>query len=357
MLEPGQPTSMRIALLFVGTLLALLAAEGVARWLWELRPPATVAARAAAPDTTGLPADWESLPDLRRVRDLDRPNLRAMNAGAFYRTNSMGFRGPEVSREPAPGVFRVVVAGDSITMGQGVAEADTYPARLGDLLREEGRGLAVEVLNLGLSGTNVHSVAGRIERIGVPRHPDLIVYGFTVNDIKGPDYVADTRPAEAQARRDEHLRFADSASYLLRSVWPRWLTLRDLVLRPPGSLGHEIHHNFFENPPAWEHFAAGLDRLAAIGEREGVCVHVLIHTFVAQLDWLHPFRDVYQRVADAARERGLTVTETFEGFRGRDPLELRVSFADPHPNARGHELLARALHPALLALPDACWEK
>ena len=46
MLGPGQPTFMRIALLFVGTLLALLAAEVAARWLWELRPPATVAAQA-----------------------------------------------------------------------------------------------------------------------------------------------------------------------------------------------------------------------------------------------------------------------------------------------------------------------
>jgi lysophospholipase L1-like esterase len=348
---------MRISLLFVGILMALLAGEVVARGLWELRPPATATAEAPPPDPSQLPEDWESLPDLRRVRDLDRPNLRAMNAGAFYRTNSAGFRGPEVSRRPAPGTFRVVVAGDSVTMGHGVAEADAYPARLEALLREAGWRPRVEVLNLGLSGTNLHSVAGRIERIGLPQHPDLIVYGFTVNDIKGPDYRADARPSEAVARRDQHLRFAESPSYLLRSVWPRWLTLRDLVFRPPGSLGHEIHSNFFENPPAWEHFTAGLDRLVEIGTREGVCVHVLIHTFLAQLDWLHPFDDVYERVAGAARERGLTVTETFPSFRGEDALALRVHFADPHPNASGHALLADSLHAGLRQLPVECWEK
>lgn len=357
MLKADQSAFMRIVLLFVGTLVALLVAEGAARWLWELRPPATAQSQAGPTDSSGLPADWRSLPDLRRVRDLDRPNLRAMNAGAFYRTNSAGFRGPEVKLEPAPGVFRVVVAGDSVSMGHGVAEADAYPARLAELLSQTGPRPEVEVLNLGLSGTNVHSAAGRIERIGLPRQPDLIVYGFTVNDIKGPDYVSDARPAEAQARRDEHLRFADSPSYLLRSVWPRWLTLRDLVFRPPGSLGHEIHHNFFENPPAWEYFAAGLDRLAAIGKAEDVCVHVFLHTFLAQLDWLHPFGDVYERVAEAARQRGLTVTESFPSFRGRDPLVLRVSFADPHPNADGHALLGESLHAGLLALPDSCWEK
>lgn len=348
---------MRISLLFLGIVLALLAGELAARVVWQLRPPATAAPRVPPPDPSGLPPDWASLPDLRRVRDLDAPNLRAMNAGAYYRTNSAGFRGPEVSPRPAPGVFRIVVAGDSITMGHGVAEADAYPARLEVLLNEAGGVPPVEVLNLGLSGTNVHSVAGRIERLGLPLHPDLLVYGFTVNDIKGPDFEPGASPEEVEARRDRHLRFADSPSYLLRTVWPRWLTLRDLLFRPPGSLGHELHHNYFENPPAWEHFTAGLDRLAAIGRREDICVHVLLHTFLAQLDWLHPFQDVYERVATAARERGLTVTESFERFRGRDPVALRVHFADPHPNAAGHAVLAEALRDGLLELPAHCWEK
>lgn len=348
---------MRTVLLLTGIVLALLAGELVARLLWELRPPATAGPAPAPSDPSKLPPDWASLPDLRRVRDLDRPNLRAMNSGAFYRTNSAGFRGPEVSRRPAPGVFRIAVVGDSVSMGQGVDETEAYPARLEALLREDGRGPPVEVLNLGLSGTNVHSAAGRLERIGLPLHPDLIVYGFTINDIKGPDFEPTARPDEVEARRELYLRFADSPSYLLRSIWPRLLSLRDLLLRPSGSLGYEMHHNYFENPRAWEHFTAGLDRLAEIGRREQVCVHVLIHTFLAQLDWLHPFADVYERVAEAARERGLSVTESFPRFRGRDPQALRLSFADPHPNAAGHELLALALHDGLRGLPARCWEK
>ncbi len=78
---------MRISLLFFGIVLALLVGELAARVLWQLRPPATAAPEVPPPDPSDLPADlppdWASLPDLRRVRDLDRPNLRAMNAGAF----------------------------------------------------------------------------------------------------------------------------------------------------------------------------------------------------------------------------------------------------------------------------------
>jgi hypothetical protein len=45
-----------------------------------------------------------------------RPNARAMLMGEEVRTNAYGFRGPEISDKPAPGVARIAFVGDSITM-------------------------------------------------------------------------------------------------------------------------------------------------------------------------------------------------------------------------------------------------
>jgi lysophospholipase L1-like esterase len=71
---------------------------------------------------------------------------------------------------------------------------------------------------------------------------------------------------------------------------------------------------------------------------------------------LHPLKPIYERIASAATERGLTVTESFPYFRGHNPKSLHVGPTDTHPNAAGHRILARALLEGLQSLPSRCWE-
>ena len=96
----------------------LLLLEGALRlWLGPDAPPS-----AAEP-----PVEWEGLTELVKLADLTRPHARGLSGGVLYETNSHGFRGPERSLIKPPGTFRIVVIGDSVTMGWGVAEALTYP--------------------------------------------------------------------------------------------------------------------------------------------------------------------------------------------------------------------------------------
>lgn len=66
----------------------------------------------------------------------------------IFRTNRFGFSGPEIDREPGPGVFRIMTLGDSCTVG-GIEEY-CYPRVLERELRK--RGLPVEVVNAGGRG-------------------------------------------------------------------------------------------------------------------------------------------------------------------------------------------------------------
>jgi lysophospholipase L1-like esterase len=254
-------------------------------------------------------------------------------------------------------VFRIVVAGDSVTMGSGVLEEEAYPARLETELNATKGPMRFEVLNLGLAGLNFPTIVSRLEAIGLRFHPDLIVYGWTLNDIEGDAYLKTVPGGNPEGYRKRYERFDDSTSRLLRALWPRLVRLQDTFAPPVGSYPYDVTMNYFDNPPAWETMIAGFRRLAQIGKEQGVCVHVLLHTHLFALRFHHPFRRIYDRVAAAAIEQGLTVAESLPLVQGMNELDLTVAAEDPHPNTEGHRLFARALLEGLERIPSHCWSE
>jgi hypothetical protein len=211
------------------------------------------------------------------------------------------------------------------------------------------------VVNLGVSGLNILHAMTRLRKVGLRYAPDLIVYGFTLNDIEGFHYVPN--PPEAQAvRLRQAMRFAQSPSRLLRVLWPRVLLQASALWPAEGSYEYALERNYMDSPEAWGQITEGLDRLARIAAERGVCADVFVHARLAQLRLLHPYDRFYHRVGEAALDRGLSVTQSIDTLRGHDAASLRFSFADPHPNEAGHRLLAQALRDGLLALPPVCWQ-
>src|SRR6185295_777242 len=76
-----------------------------------------------------------------------RPGIDTTLLGIPVHVNRFGLRGPEISAAPAPGVTRVLVLGDSVVFGHGLAAEDAMPAVLQQRL--DG---GFEVLNAGVSG-------------------------------------------------------------------------------------------------------------------------------------------------------------------------------------------------------------
>src|SRR5207237_633528 len=100
---------------------------------------------------------------LRRRRDEPPRRVRLRRVGASaavrlggitYATNADGFRDRTYPRAKPPGTFRVVVLGDSITLGWGVALEESFPKRL-----EQRLGPSVQVLSLGVAGYNPYTEA------------------------------------------------------------------------------------------------------------------------------------------------------------------------------------------------------
>jgi lysophospholipase L1-like esterase len=122
---------------------------------------------------------WEYDPDLGWRH---RPGMtgRFQKPGIFdtkVTINSRGFRGREYADNPAPGVRRVVVLGDSIVWGYGVEDNQTFT----HLLERQGRNL--EVINLAVSGYGTDQESLLLEKEGLRYRPDIVLMEVCENDF------------------------------------------------------------------------------------------------------------------------------------------------------------------------------
>jgi lysophospholipase L1-like esterase len=96
-------------------------------------------------------------------------------------TNSRGFRTPEFETSKDPGTLRVIVLGDSNSMGWLLDDEKTYPRRLeyylGDLMERP-----VEVLNLAGGGYTSFSTLQLWRQEVLALNPDLIIVSCGAND-------------------------------------------------------------------------------------------------------------------------------------------------------------------------------
>ena len=112
------------------------------------------------------------------------PNVRGFLVTPQYRhrmsTNSKGFRGTrEYALPKPPGVFRMVVLGDSVVNGYGVEDDETFCAVLE---RKLSKLRQTEVLNLGVPGFGNAEELIQLENVGLEQQPDMVVLGYFVND-------------------------------------------------------------------------------------------------------------------------------------------------------------------------------
>ena len=298
----------------------------------------------------------EGLPIIRTIHEQSWPNAEGIHRNAYFRNNSDGFRGPEVAEQAAPGTYRIAVFGDSIPLGSGVGNDESYPAVLQSLLRERYPTARIEVLNFGLGGINTRQARARAAQY-VPRYrPDLVVYGLTLDDVKGEHYVQSVDPQRWRAQKADYLRFDRSRSRLLRLLWPQMLSLRAALAPPRGSYVAEVRYNFFANPLAWSQFESAFRGLVELCHGAGARVVVFTHTRLWFLNRFHPFRPMYDKYAATAAALGAPTIHSFSALRGYRGQDLWVSTVDPHPNAAAHEILAKALADGLEALPERYFE-
>jgi hypothetical protein len=113
---------------------------------------------------------WVHIPG-RRIPDF-------YGQGLTMTINHDGLRGTVdyLGKKPV-GKYRVVCLGDSMTMGYGVDDTDTYSARLQDANSQ------LQVVNMGMGGYSVCQCGVWYRRLHPKLEADLVVFTFIVEDI------------------------------------------------------------------------------------------------------------------------------------------------------------------------------
>ncbi len=151
----------------IAALVSLMVVEAWVRWRWD--------------DRRGTPGFYVS--DPVRGQRL-RPGYDGWFAGVPVRINTLGFRDTrEYAIEKAPGTFRILVLGDSVTFGHGTLNETTYPFLLEQRLKQWRPGVKWEVWNLGVPGYNTSQELAYLNEIGPRYAPDLVIAGFYPNDF------------------------------------------------------------------------------------------------------------------------------------------------------------------------------
>lgn len=151
----------------VAVLISLLLIEAWVRLQWD--------------DKRGTPGFF--LSDPVRGNRL-APGYDGWFAGVPARINSLGFRDSrEYALQKAPGTFRILVLGDSVTFGHGTLSETTYPFLLEQRLNAWRPDVTWEVWNLGVPGYNTAQELAYLTEVGPRFDPDLVIVGFYVNDL------------------------------------------------------------------------------------------------------------------------------------------------------------------------------
>ncbi|MCC6406819.1 MAG: SGNH/GDSL hydrolase family protein [Planctomycetes bacterium] len=307
------PLGRRLLALVVGLAVAAALIEGSVRLVYVYR----------IPESSAKSIDW-----------------------AARERNSAGFHDVEWTREKPPGTWRLVVLGDSFTMGQWVERDELFVKRLERELSAGGK--SVETLNVALGGADTRDELGLLRDVGLAHEPDAVLLVFFLNDATH----LDSNPLMVKKIHAELAREPEGLARLSKA-WELFDRSRRQRAVTEATVADYLasFRGDAEQRAAWEDCKRALAELSELCKQRKLPLGVAIFPMLMELDSEaeHPFVELYAEVEAHCASLGVPVLQLLPVFLRRSAPALWVAPDDAHPNATANALVVPALKAFVLA--------
>jgi lysophospholipase L1-like esterase len=281
------------------------------------------------------------------------PNQEGYTYGAPFRVDDNGIR--RSGNDGQRGSSRKVVAlGDSFTFGLGVADDQTWPARLEQKLRGSH-----SVINAGTIGYGAFQIGDLVREKKLLDEANVVVYALYWND-----YMTPVAPGPNDSSRiSERGYFVWDAADRMESGTisvKRWLTahsfilsslrdLRDYMMNGPGPYQQQFNKLVAGTLRTTDYAPIG-EFLNSVQEQRTAQGFELVVIILPVYDLMGADSDYDDIIRGMLETRGIPYLDAFRLF---EDLETRSKYflperVDVHLNPLGYDVLATELHQMLV---------
>jgi len=263
--------------------------------------------------------------------------------------NSHGTRGPEFDPVKAANTIRILSLGDSRTFGWGLNEAETYSAKLEQLLAAQyGGAKRVEVINAGVNAWSYPQLLTYFRDPGVKYRPDFVIVGEAnlwtqFSDRNPPEFV---RQMMWRVRVKNFLRRFALYHYVMEVKLEKIYAEQRKKFIPVGADNDPLFKEQQQRDPD-ALFRTSIEELCRLALTNGAQPVLIYIPWSTDLHVTNPpaslrvKRDVHDRL-------GVPLLDLAPDLQEGETLYLT---GDPvHLNARGNEVVSRRLFEALSAM-------
>ncbi len=279
----------------------------------------------------------------------------------MIRTNSLGFRNPELSAKTHR---RVLFLGDSITLADYLPEEDTFVRLVETYSKQEGR--PIETVNAGVGAISLQNELAILLEAGVKTEPDGVVLGFYLNDFAPSPYVKILNPPPAlQASWLAHYIFkainaaaldSDKAAEIYDLEMIDWF--QEVKTRFPAGPGDplkseagfnaQMHRHFRDwgsaySDTAWDRTAPLFNELVRLSKVHSFKLYVIMHPVDLQVYAEHPNTFPQERMRAMLAESKIPFLDLLPVLRGHRKDTEKLFFDQCHHTPYASRIVARAI--------------
>ncbi len=298
-----------------------------------------------------------------------RPNTRSQilkhslsGRDVLIEVNSMGLRYPELGKK-GDNEFRVLVLGDSITLGDFVPEDETLTSQLEKLTA--GRSKRIRFINAGIPGAGTMEELYLYQEVRDRVQPDLVLVEMYLNDAQtaGEFYVRSIPPPFSRSR---FLTWAANRVQIVGKTFfreggvkidPKWREgfRAGRALKSGNMFGSkdgfdfEIYNAYMDfglawNPRSWEILDGVMASLNQETREKGTSLAIAL--FPVHIQVLGSYQDNYpqDRCRELCSRRGIPYLDILPALRADWQAKNERLFYDHcHYTPYGNTVVARAL--------------